>query len=953
MRTDRQRLVELKKRRNLPEDHALHEAGPIEARKRRVSSDVPAPRSEGKVTHSLLDYEGNTLKTEEEFSAWALSYASGKQLIKEVQRALGRARRYGTKMELDPTVLADLDRHAKQSGELINDMVLRNLPPELQKLWDDVRQVQAYQFDGARKAGVWLPGSPIAYLGRYFNKNGKARITKIIGDMEQTDGALLVRLGVKQSQRFGRTMDAYSIDDLNTIHAEVRKLAMEEGADARWAQYSEGIETAMKESGVSVGAGKEAYSSDRLVTDPFLSLLQRLGASNQDATIESYFENLLSAAGTKPGESQMLGGKVVGVIDNSGSTKTLTDVPKYGVRRGYGAEAGENLDLVEELGDHKLLPQSFIIETAEGKRHIIPNAMLQESGFGLLELGDVGEAAALGYTPTVGKSFAKASLRSDLHESIHQAQLGVSAAHGMLGQHVVFGSHNLLVSSLKSAAKVHEVTAPALRTFDSVNYMIKSFQTIFRLPFHVANLSSGVYQTMLAGASPKHVVAAYMDTLRFMAGDQAGLGKASGMLGDMLGTDEAVGGGVRRLLGGDRSMILAQTRLQGSGDLARHMDALEDAGSDIIEDLIIKHADGTETDIAELITLAGEMELYGTFSSSLTRGSRTPGENLYRIKQEMLGEDLGGRITTASKKTLGRMRNVAETSEVFNRTATVIALVREGHPMRRAIEIAKEAHVPYEKLTKFERNGLKRLSVYYTFPRHYMPWAWSKFAENPKALSGLAHTIRDQNLLTAQEGRPTLVVGEHRVDIGRLNANFEAAGMLAAFYDRLALPMAEMMPGVDTVDPRQLTRTQSDAGLTSVGGVAGLMGWQNILPQGRRTENGSPDFWSDATKIIWPIKMAAQLAGKLPSKEESSPFVSYTPMESWLTDSNFGLGLRKVRPEHELRQAQVAYAREVKSLQLKAAATQDPARRERILGHIQALSGSLQQIAASSAQKSK
>jgi len=948
------RLRELRRRRQLPADHRLHEPGPVVPQRRVEVTDSGAPRTGADLR--LFMEDNGVILTEDEMSEWATEYSRGRLLVRELQRALGRARAAGTALDFDPQLLSEIDNHVATSGKIIEDMVMGELPPSVTQLWDDVRRIQTQQFEEARRAGVWIPGSPVGYLPRYFNKNGRAKIASIIGDIEQTDGRLLVRLGIKQAQRFGRSLDSFSLDDLNDIHAEVRALTAEEGADKVWASYMARIEHEMKRAGVPIagGAGRRgAYDSKRLVDDPFLSLLQRLGASNQNKTLEQYWDNMLAASDTAPGESMMLGGKVVGVIDNTGKTRNVKSARAFPARTTL-RKPSQNLevvDLTNEAADLEYTPQSIVIETAKGERHVVPTAMLDETGFGLLDLGAADELEALGYTPTLGQNFAKASLRSDLHESIFQGVLQGGQAEGLLGRHVVFGAQNLMASAIKASAKVHEVTAPALRTFDSVNYLIKTFQTIFRLPFHIANLTSGVFQTMLAGASPKNVAAAYVDTMRLMGGNQQRLAQAAGALGDMLGTDETVSNGVLSLLKGNRTEIQRLARMQGNGDLAKHLDALQDAGIDEIESLVIKHADGTETDLVEFLQLAGEMELYGTFASSLTRGSRTVGENLVRIKMDALEPTLGGRIKGLPGRTLERMRNVSETSEVFNRTATALALVREGHPMRRAIEIAKEAHVPYEKLTPFERNYMKRLSVYYAFPRHYMPWAWARFAEDPKKLSVLAHTMRDQKLLASQEGRPTLVLGDMRLDVGRLNANMEAAGMLAAFADRIVMPAAEIMPGIDSVDPRDLIKAQSDAGLTSVGGVASMLGWKNMVPQGERTQGGAPDLWGDAVNIIWPIKIAAQIAGKVPSKEEGSPYVDYTPLESWLTDSNFGLGLRKVKPQHELQQAIMAYRKEVRKLQLRAAATEDEGKRERLLDHVRTLTTSLGQIQADSQQK--
>ena len=401
----------------------------------------------------------------------------------------------------------------------------------------------------------------------------------------------------------------------------------------------------------------------------------------------------------------------------------------------------------------------------------------------------------------------------------------------------------------------------------------------------------------------------------------------------------------------------------GGGDFAKHLgkadpQTLEEL--DRFEGLVIPLPDGTELDMMEFVQMAGEMQLYGTFASSLTRGSRVVADNLVRIKTHALEPTLGGRLKNAPQKLMESMTNIAETSEVINRTATALALVRDGHPVRRAIEITKEAHVPYEKLTWTERNIMKRLSVYYTFPRHYMPWAWSRFADDPTKLAAISHFLRDQNIISTQEGRATGVLGNYRVDLGRLNANLEAAGLLAAFADRVMMPAAEaVLPGLDPYDTRKLRSAYSTSGLTTIGGVAGLMFGGDILPDpGRDMPNKSP--WEEATQIVWPFKMLSQLMGKQPKQgivaaiageDERSPYVEYTPLESWLSDSVFGLGVRKVRDNHELVRAQLAYRSMLKRIQLRAAATSDEGKRKRLLKSATELSYGLRSILSEAQQK--
>lgn len=366
--------------------------------------------------------------------------------------------------------------------------------------------------------------------------------------------------------------------------------------------------------------------------------------------------------------------------------------------------------------------------------------------------------------------------------------------------------------------------------------------------------------------------------------------------------------------------------------------------------------------MSDFLRVAADRGLYGTFAASLSKGSRTVPDILVKLKMEALDDKevhrMGHRGLAKLIRTFGgEPGELREVSEAINRTSTALGLVREGHSLERAIEITKNAHVPYERLTPTERNVLKRVFLYYSFPRHYMPWAWSKFMEDPSKLSALTNTIKQKKLISTDEGRAHLKLGDYRLDVGRLNANMEASMMIGAFADNFALPVGRGLGMGDShmhpYDPNVMTNQITDAGLTSFGGLASILGGGvRFIPQGGRTGMAKPDTWNDARTAIWPIKlalMAAKSAGAdfgLPSKEEQSPYVDYTPMEKIISGTNFGLGVRKVRHKAEIIHAYHNYKSLVRKLELKAAATKDPVQRQSYMQNIQTLTTTLQGMAA-------
>ena len=297
-------------------------------------------------------------------------------------------------------------------------------------------------------------------------------------------------------------------------------------------------------------------------------------------------------------------------------------------------------------------------------------------------------------------------------------------------------------------------------------------------------------------------------------------------------------------------------------------------------------------------------------------------------------------MAAAIEKTGARAGELREVTEAVNRTATAIGLIREGHTMERAIQITKNAHVPYERLTSFERNSLKRAFLYYSFPRHYMPWAWTKFMEDPTHLSKITNTIKNERIISTDEGRAHLKLGDYRIDLGRANANMEASMMIGAFADAFAMPVGRLAglgpSNAYPYDPNVLTDQITDAGLTSFGGLFSLFtGGARLLPQGSRSGMREANTWDDARRLVWPMKLAfttmrlMNADAGIPTKEEQSPYVDYTPMERMISDTDFGLGVRKVRPGAEVRNAYYEYRALVRGLRLKAAATTDSALKEK------------------------
>lgn len=880
-------------------------------------------------------------------SEYALAYAQARMSINEARAFMARQRDAGVLAPVIPHELLD-DIHSAMSdmSTIFDDVAIDALPREARNLLNSMRGVQTELFDASRRSGVFGPGSPVGYLGRLFTKAGRERIARIVGQMDSTDTEVATRLGMRNSSRFKRTTDSLTVEDLDELHAALREASA--SGDPQTKKWFDEMESIMEEEGYFVRGEKVPYSDQRLSGDPIAALLTRLSQAQQEGSIEKYFDTFLKASGKADGESLALGGTVVGVLDNQKNPIT-SEFLRSAARRKTDKKAGTTTLAVQEVTmTEDVVPTYLKLRTDDGAEHIV-SLGIEESGFGFLPLGQLPDQAISGVKPTSSKAFVRASTKADLDQSFVEASnlSARGALDSLVGQQVVYGNQHTITAAAKAVSDTVQVAPQALRTFDTINYGLKLFQTAFRVPFQVMNLASGVFQARMAGVSPKNLTAGYVDTMQLLWGDTSFI-KAGDQILQQMDVPTLTHSGVTLLPHND--VVDAIRRMGGSLPSNIDPQVLRASRLGEIPNATINLGDGGSLSLFEFMEAAAEGNLFGTFASSISRGSRTVSDSLIGLRMSALMEGgrgkVGGFFDGLIEKLGGTAGELRETGEVINRMSTALGLVREGHPLARAIEMAKGAHVPYERLTPFERNKVRRAISYYTFPRHYLPWAYTKFAEDPTQLARLAGVIKNQRMVTMDEGKVHLKMGDYRVDLGRINANFEAALTIGSFADRLMIPFGETLGIGDQsypFSPRDLTRSLSDSGLTSLGGLFGLaLGGGQFLADGQRSPFQNGSVWEDATKIVWPFKAAGYLArkaglGNYTTKEEFSPFVDYTPMEKWITDSDFGLGIRKVRPHQESLRAVYEYRRMIQSMKLRYAATTDPRQQSKLRENIKSL----------------
>ena len=919
------------------------------------------PGEEGDVMKLILGLgqEKAFAISDDRLSEIAISWMSARHMIKEYKTFLRRSMKlnegHPENVPLHPEYLDKIAAHMQEIGGRARDLALQHLPKEFMKLFIDVQGIQGTIFNESRRMGIWKIGSPIGYIGRYFSEKGQMAMGRLIGEIDGMSPDILTRLGSKSPHRYKRNITTMTIEEINEQYNQLHELQKEFPALKKWLTRADKI---MKDEGLKFkgsfwsprsqlrprGEGVKSFWRERVSTDPILGLMMRLSEASGEKSLEKYFETLFDATNKVPGESSMLGGKVVAILDSGGKpVGGIKSLKSKTLDKMIESEAWRRATTREEISE--VSPTYIVILSDDGGYHIVDAALAGDTlgaALGVMPLGRFADEVETGVKATTAQAFVRASNRSDLFNSmLDPGQLaGEEVLHGLMGQHVLAGPQQVIRAAIETAAQTLSVAHPALRAYDNVNYMIKGFQTIYRPGFHVSNLASGVFQALHAGVRPDHLISAYVDTLAILFGD----GEAA-RLGSMITTGLGTGG-VKF-----KGKTLRTPSLQFL-DAVRELGPLTDdiqindflrANLHKIPSAEIQLGGGRTVSWFDFARAANAGHLYGTYSAALRTGSATVSTSLLRAKVLALAGE-GSRIGRWVTKTVDKGNRIAEVSEFVNRTATAIGLLRSGHSLEMAVDLTRGAHVPYEQLTIAERALAKRSIGFYTFARHYTPWAWMKFMEDPAKLSVLAHSIMDNKKYVDVSGdKPTGVLGEKRYNIARMNANIEAMMLPQAFAERFPKAIVDTTSG-DEFSTSLLRDEPSASGLLSLGGIAGIVtGGAELFPTGSRLQQ-KKGWTQHARDATWPIKIAFQLAGLKPSREDLSPYVDYTPIEAILADTDYGLGIRKVRPGDELLRARARYKGLERKIKLRHEATDDKEVKADLEGYLLKLQAELTRL---------
>lgn len=669
------------------------------------------------------------------------------QLRKELVRTGGGAK--------SPALMMDI---AEETGRL-SEMIVAPIKASLKqagasRFFEFSDMVRRDVLSEALDNGVLGDTSPLAYVGRIFQREEQTALDNLLGrpDTQQLIDHALPKLG----SQYGRSANSMTIEELNELYIAAREAKNNDFADLLAAE--------MEKSGLKPGLYEES---------PLNAMLARLSQSQQRKTASDVITGMLDE-GAKSGV--VVGGKVVGIVDDVGTKRTGQIVETGKPRR--TAKVSGRTDEITDV-DIEDIPReagvsAIIIEDHTGKQIAIPADELgyRISGLrlGKLDYGDEGGKA-------IRKAFARRTGQGGKLGEGEMFGRGNGMTAGDLrkldGEYIFLGEEQAWSSMFESFAKQWDEGPAIMVAADTGISLMKRFQTTFRPVFHMFNQVGAYPMAMSAGATPMGLMRGTADVARFLssAADQvqwydrvqtlAGPGR-SGFVGKVLNPFQDTVETVRRA---------------GTSGFRSTDEAAKAAGV-TAEDMLFHASNGQVYDLGEMLDVMDKHNLFTGFVAEGLRSTSSTPQRLRAIRESMINPDS---FKARTGEAWNKLNDVTEGSENNARMMTFFSLLQSGQGMDEAARNTLAAMVPYHDLTRFERTFMKRAFTYYSFPRHYTGQAYEYFATRPDIAARYAHAITAQGGVVERDGRLVIDTGAGELNIGRLDPNLEALGTLKAF----------------------------------------------------------------------------------------------------------------------------------------------------------------------------
>jgi len=711
-----------------------------------------------------------------------------------------------------------------QASHAVEEIALAGMGDTGRIVFREARRIQREILQAGIEAGTIRASSPLAYLPRVFDVDKSKAIRTILRNVPDE---VLNNVSPTFASTVRRHQDALTLDELEQFSAGLRRIDPERAKKIDALLEAEGI------------------TQRRYTADPLEALFTRWAQAVKSDTTAEFIGNVLRKGVSEEGLRPVVGGQVVGVITETG--REVYNVPVKKLK----AEAGEgpttiSTQIAEEIDDVR----GLIIRDQETGKDIFLNTQ---------DLHDDYQMMVLGTGDSVEHAFANAQGSGTLLDNVFKSGGDVTADRvlAMQGRRVMVGNPSGTVGLAAALEKQADMGPQWIRSYDKIHGVLRKMQTVYRLPFHIANLSSSVFQSMASGVSAGDALGGAMDAARLLARQEEFIHRY------------------------DRTV-----RLMGRGQGIKMLASMRRAGAKGTggEKVMIQLGD-REIEMRSLLNMMVERNLFSSFVSEALRGSNSVTGGLAELKEiAEQGGTFWERSIRGVKQLDQRAAAIAESSEVFARISGVMGALRSGFSPQDAIEMTKRAMVDYSRVTPFERTWLKRAFSYYTFPRHYIPFAWKRFAEDPAAASRLMHGVRGglgNGLLVNEGGNVELKFDDWRLNVQRMDANLDALMALPAIADFLLYDPTEISG--------EVRGTPSLPAFLQFGTLA-----QPIMNKfDGDKEIGEQGFVGDMLDTVPAWRFGLRLLG-----EKGNPEIDYTPLENSL-DAIFPV--RKVRERHEQR----------------------------------------------------
>ena len=660
--------------------------------------------------------------------------------IKGLAAELRRLERTGVE---SPALMAELASETVRLSSLFVEPIVESLREVgAAGFFDAAQKMRQGILDSAVRTGTLGDNAPLAYLGHFYSQSTAKALDDLLGkhDAESVLSKALPHL----SSSFRRSSDGMTIQELNIV--------IEESAKAGNTELHTALLDFAKANDIPIGKIEESAAA---------AMIMRLSQANQAETIVETVGGMFDAAAAT---GAAVAGKVVGIVDDAGSTKTL--LPDGRVSEAALDETGGVVDVGVERTKERGF-SALIIEDHTGAQRVIPMSQLDAKFKGL----KLGKYSSLEGGKDVNKAFNNFSSRGS--DAIPGSGFGSgNRAEELLDEFVVIGDSAAVDGMANAYAKQYQAAPAIIAAFDPAINLIKRFQTTFRLNFHIANLAGVLPMAMTAGARPKSILLGVADYFRFVGADNAALVKEYSRYHDIM-SEPSRSGFVSNTLNPAQDVV-GTIRGTGKGGVRSTEEVAEAVGKEA-ESLMFQSRTGEVYDIGEIMdALIDNAVLTGFIADDLRGVSSTP-ERLRKMLASLhKGKSPEGVLDRASAA-LG-----VEGSENAARLTTFFSLLHSGQGIKEAATNTVAAMVPYHQLTRLEREWAKRLFTYYSFPRHYLPQAGKYFATRPDIAARYAHTINAEGGVVERDGRLLVNTDIGTINLSRLDPNLEALQSLKA-----------------------------------------------------------------------------------------------------------------------------------------------------------------------------